>query len=159
MKKKNYTLMVVSKSNALHCTWSSVRCTFEAFLVLHQTSVCDINQHQHQFQFTQYHLKRSTWQKYATLLYSYYSFTHLTSEDGNFLVTSSILVVFLLLGVQFRPPPPFSALKSRNPPWIGVGDISMKNYRKPINRYFWNYRQLIDIEKLSISKNASNFSR
>ena len=30
---------------------------------------------------------------------------------------------------------------------IGVYDISMKNYRKPINRYFWNYRQLIDIEK------------
>ena len=23
----------------------------------------------------------------------------------------------------------------------------MKNYRKPINRYFWYYRQLIDIEK------------
>ena len=31
--------------------------------------------------------------------------------------------------------------------YLGVGDISMKNYRKPINRYFWNYRQLIDIEK------------
>ena len=31
--------------------------------------------------------------------------------------------------------------------YVGVGDISMKNYRKPINRYFWNYRQLIDIEK------------
>ena len=30
---------------------------------------------------------------------------------------------------------------------LGVGDISMKNYRKPINRYFWNYRQLIDIGK------------
>ena len=30
---------------------------------------------------------------------------------------------------------------------VGVYDISMKNYRKPINRYFWNYRQLIDIEK------------
>ena len=30
---------------------------------------------------------------------------------------------------------------------LGVYDISMKNYRKPINLYFWNYRQLIDIEK------------
>ena len=30
---------------------------------------------------------------------------------------------------------------------LGVYDISMKYYRKPINRYFWNYRQLIDIEK------------
>ena len=30
---------------------------------------------------------------------------------------------------------------------VGVYDISMTNYRKPINRYFWNYRQLIDIEK------------
>ena len=30
---------------------------------------------------------------------------------------------------------------------VGVYDISMKNYRKPINRYFLNYRQLIDIEK------------
>ena len=33
------------------------------------------------------------------------------------------------------------------PPCLGVGDISMKNYRKPINWYFWNYRQFIDIEK------------
>ena len=30
---------------------------------------------------------------------------------------------------------------------LGVDDISMKNYRKPINQHFWNYRQLIDIEK------------
>ena len=90
---------MVSKSN---CTRSSVRCTFEAFLVLHQTSVCDINQHQHQFQ---YQLERSTWQKYLTLLYSYHSFTHLTRDRGNFLVTSSILVVFLLSGVQFPPSP------------------------------------------------------
>ena len=50
---------------------------------------------------------------------------------------------------------------------VGVGDISMKNYRKPINQYFWNYRQLIDIEKWKFRNyrkiidigNASNFSR
>ena len=45
-------------------------------------------------------------------------------------------------------------------PQLGVGDNIEKNYRKPINRHFWNYRQIIDIEnriyelstRLSISK-------
>ena len=51
---------------------------------------------------------------------------------------------------------------------IGVDNISMKNYRGPINGYLWNYRQLSDIENWKfwncrkiigkLSENASNFS-
>ena len=45
---------------------------------------------------------------------------------------------------------------------LGVYDISMKNYRKPIYPHFWNYQQLINnkkfnfyiIEKLLILENA-----
>ena len=31
--------------------------------------------------------------------------------------------------------------------WVGVYNKSVKNYRKPIFRHFWNYRQHINIEK------------
>ena len=51
---------------------------------------------------------------------------------------------------------------------LGVDDISMKNYRKPINHFFSEIIGNLSIsknrnfeisEKLSISENASNFSR
>ena len=42
-------------------------------------------------------------------------------------------------------------------PWVGVYDISVKNYRKHIYQDFWNYRQLIDIKKFQFYKFSTSY--
>ena len=75
---------------------------------------------------------------------TFHVFTHfLKAKSLTLFFLGLIYPMLSLINEIFRDFP----IKDFGDPPLGVGDISLKNYRKPINWHFRNYRQLIDIEK------------